>query len=296
MIRLSYDLKLIGNLSLPPFLYYVDVSQSRPILLYGISKVRFSPAGRLWWPKNTLVGSCLVASYVIYRYSPSCYCLGNRSLLSSGNVLFASVCSSKKPQAMVYFWPLSLKAAARSDIISSTNQSPSTKSISCQSRIVKYGTCMLRNFGLPSGGFLLDNAPTFPHSMLWETHIAGGKLQSQYAELSPFGASHACCKWHTYLLTSGEIWAFKCFFCWAMHHLAGVTKLKLSSHHCFCCQQDVFVLAEPVLLTWQLWRSPVWAKHFKLVMVRWRLDWKLDFRALARSSAEGSSIVVAIGT
>ena len=33
-----------------------------------------------------------------------------------------------------------------------------------------------------------------------------------------------------------------------------------------------------------------------LVMVRWKLEWKLDFRALARSSAEGPSIVVAIGT
>ena len=33
-----------------------------------------------------------------------------------------------------------------------------------------------------------------------------------------------------------------------------------------------------------------------LVMVRRKLEWKLDFRALARSSAEGPSIVVAIGT
>ena len=33
-----------------------------------------------------------------------------------------------------------------------------------------------------------------------------------------------------------------------------------------------------------------------LVMVRRKLGWKLDFRALARSSAEGPSIVVAIGT
>ena len=33
-----------------------------------------------------------------------------------------------------------------------------------------------------------------------------------------------------------------------------------------------------------------------LVMVRWKPEWKLDFRALARSSAEGPSIVVAIGT
>ena len=33
-----------------------------------------------------------------------------------------------------------------------------------------------------------------------------------------------------------------------------------------------------------------------LVMVRRKLEWKLDFRALARSSAEGTSIVVAIGT
>ena len=116
VIRQSYDLNLIGNLSLPPFLYYVDFSQSRPILLYGISKVRISPAGRLWWPKNALVGSWLVTSYVIYRYSPSCYYLGNRSLLSSGHVLFASANSSRKPQAMVYFWPLSLKAAARSSL------------------------------------------------------------------------------------------------------------------------------------------------------------------------------------
>ena len=33
-----------------------------------------------------------------------------------------------------------------------------------------------------------------------------------------------------------------------------------------------------------------------LVMVSRKLEWKLDFRALARSSAEGPSIVVAIGT
>ena len=33
-----------------------------------------------------------------------------------------------------------------------------------------------------------------------------------------------------------------------------------------------------------------------LVMVRRKLEWKLDFQALARSSAEGPSIVVAIGT
>ncbi len=33
-----------------------------------------------------------------------------------------------------------------------------------------------------------------------------------------------------------------------------------------------------------------------LVMVRRKLEWKLDFRALARSTAEGPSIVVAIGT
>ena len=33
-----------------------------------------------------------------------------------------------------------------------------------------------------------------------------------------------------------------------------------------------------------------------LVMVRQKLEWKLDFRALVRSSAEGPSIVVAIGT
>ena len=33
-----------------------------------------------------------------------------------------------------------------------------------------------------------------------------------------------------------------------------------------------------------------------LVMVRWKTDWKFPFRALARSSAEEPSIVVAIGT
>ena len=55
-----------------------------------------------------------------------------------------------------------------------------------------------------------------------------------------------------------------------------------------------FSKAEPVLLAWQLWWSQVWAST--LVMVRRKPDWKLDFRALARSSAERPSIVVAIGT
>ena len=53
--------------------------------------------------------------------------------------------------------------------------------------------------------------------------------------------------------------------------------------------------AEPVILAgWQLWRSPGWAKHFGDGTLKTRI--KLDFRALARSSAEGPSLVVAIGT
>ena len=54
-----------------------------------------------------------------------------------------------------------------------------------------------------------------------------------------------------------------------------------------------FFKAEPVLLAWQLRWSPGWAKL--LVVVR-KLEWKRDFRALARSSAEGPSIVVAFST
>ena len=38
------------------------------------------------------------------------------------------------------------------------------------------------------------------------------------------------------------------------------------------------------------------AEQSTFVMVRGKLEWKLDFRTLARSSAEGSSIIVAIGT
>ena len=38
------------------------------------------------------------------------------------------------------------------------------------------------------------------------------------------------------------------------------------------------------------------AEQSTFVMVRRKLEWKLDFRTLARSSAEGSSIIVAIGT
>ena len=48
------------------------------------------------------------------------------------------------------------------------------------------------------------------------------------------------------------------------------------------------------LLAWQLWRSQVWAKHFGDGTSKTRM--KTRFRALARSSAEGPSIVVAIGT
>ena len=55
-----------------------------------------------------------------------------------------------------------------------------------------------------------------------------------------------------------------------------------------------FSKAEPVLLAWQLWQSPAWAKHFGDGTLKTRM--KLDFRALARSSAEGPSIVLAIGT
>ena len=55
-----------------------------------------------------------------------------------------------------------------------------------------------------------------------------------------------------------------------------------------------FSKAEPVLLAWQLWRSQVRANHFGDGTSKTRM--KLDFRALARSSAEGPSIVVAIGT
>ena len=51
----------------------------------------------------------------------------------------------------------------------------------------------------------------------------------------------------------------------------------------------------PVLLAWQLWRSPVWAID-TVVMVHRKQEWKLDFWAWATSSAEGPSIVVAIGT
>ena len=38
------------------------------------------------------------------------------------------------------------------------------------------------------------------------------------------------------------------------------------------------------------------AEQSSLVVVRRKLEWKLDFRALARSSAEGPSIVVAFST
>ena len=38
------------------------------------------------------------------------------------------------------------------------------------------------------------------------------------------------------------------------------------------------------------------AEQSSLVMVRRKLEWKLDFRAVARSSAEGPAIVVAIST
>ena len=56
----------------------------------------------------------------------------------------------------------------------------------------------------------------------------------------------------------------------------------------------LFFKAVPVLLAWELWRSPGWAKHFGDGTSKTRM--KLDFGALARSSAEGPSIVVAIGT
>ena len=57
-------------------------------------------------------------------------------------------------------------------------------------------------------------------------------------------------------------------------------------HHCACAQK------------WCLpdsYGDPK-SEQTTLVMVRRKLEWKLNFRALARSSAEGPSIVVAIGT
>ena len=56
----------------------------------------------------------------------------------------------------------------------------------------------------------------------------------------------------------------------------------------------LFSKAELVLLAWQLRRSPGWASTF--LMVQRKLEWKLDFQALARSSAEEPSIILAIGT
>ena len=56
----------------------------------------------------------------------------------------------------------------------------------------------------------------------------------------------------------------------------------------------LFSKAEPVLLAWQ--HGDPNSEQSTLVMVRRKLEWKLDFRALARSSAEVPSIVDAIGT
>ena len=49
-----------------------------------------------------------------------------------------------------------------------------------------------------------------------------------------------------------------------------------------------------LLLAWQM--GDPQAEQSTLVVVRRKLEWKLDFRAWARSSAEGPSIIVAIGT
>ena len=55
-----------------------------------------------------------------------------------------------------------------------------------------------------------------------------------------------------------------------------------------------FFKAEPVLLAWQLWWSPGWAKLFGGGSSKTRMEtW---FSALARSSAEGPPIVVAFST
>ena len=81
-------------------------------------------------------------------------------------------------------------------------------------------------------------------------------------------------------------------------------KTPLRHQACFCelrlrprvCVENFlsFCKAEPLLLAWHLWRSPGWAKHFGDGTLKTRM--KLNFRALARSSAEEPSIVVAIAT
>ena len=65
-------------------------------------------------------------------------------------------------------------------------------------------------------------------------------------------------------------------------------------HEYFLRISLLFSKADPMLLAWQLWRCPGWAKHFGDDTLKTRM--KLDLPALARSSAEGPSIVVAIGT
>ena len=68
---------------------------------------------------------------------------------------------------------------------------------------------------------------------------------------------------------------------------------SVHDHGYFLKVSFLFSKEEPVLLAWQLWWSPGWALWW--LMVRRKLEWKLYFRALARSTAEGPSIIVAIG-
>ena len=102
-----------------------------------------------------------------------------------------------------------------------------------------------------------------------------------------------------------KIWrqTFKLWGFWFRRCLGGLFENSAPSLGLFCelrLRPQVFFeisflfsKAEPVLLARQLWRSPGWA--MTLVMVRRKLDRKLDFRALARTSA-GPSIVVTIST
>ena len=63
---------------------------------------------------------------------------------------------------------------------------------------------------------------------------------------------------------------------------------------CFFEDYFSFSKADPVLLAWQLWWFSAWAKHFGDGTSK--VEWKLHFRALARSSAEQPSIAIAIVT
>ena len=82
---------------------------------------------------------------------------------------------------------------------------------------------------------------------------------------------------------------------WKLRSVTGhVFATSNYDHEYFLRISFLFSKAEPVLLAWLLWRSPGWAKHFGDGTLKTRM--KLDLRALARSSAEGPAIVVAIGT